>query len=110
MAGDQRYATRYSKVVRECWMNPALRPVPKSKSRNARADNRFRTYRQPDSRPGRIVVIQLSANPGLVGPLRMPLSTLVDEEIVYLLRVTFALQGIITTYLADIQCMDSTLE
>jgi len=40
----------------------------------------------------------------------MPLSTLVNEEIVHLLRVTFALQGIITTYLTDIQCMDSTLE
>lgn len=89
MADDQRYATRYSKVVRECWANPAFQPAPKSNI--ARVYNRFRTYRQPDRRTGRIVVIQLVANPGLIGPLRMPLSTLVDEEIVHCLRVAFAL-------------------
>ena len=40
----------------------------------------------------------------------MPLSTLMDEEIVRILCVAFALYGIITTYLTGTQYMDSTSE
>lgn len=90
MVDDQCYAAQRSKVEREIWVIPAQRPCP-PKLNIARIYTRFGAYRQPVCRTRRIVIIQLVADLGLVGPVRVPLSALVDEDIIRLLCVAFLL-------------------